>query len=370
MRIVARYQFKEVWVPLLVWVGFLFLILFVMSFLRGTDVLLGSAVTLKDFAKFILFLAPNFLQQAIPVAFLLALLLGLGRLSEDGETTAMRSLGLGPWQMLSGPLVLGAVLGGVMWALSLSLTPMGLRAVKETVNDIIKRNLVGDVKSGVFYDDLSDVTLYAERVRSRERKWQNVLVHDGRDPDSALLVLAREGRVKTLADGEDLKLVLLDGVLHRPAPASLDYTKIRFEKAEILIGVGESFFQKNRFRSPKEEMTFGELRQAREEARLEGDDGRTFDMAIHWRFGQAVTPLAYAFLGTSLALTRKQGGRARGGLLTILGYIAYYVLARTMASFGERGLLSPWVAAKGVNFLFAAIGAFGLWRKSRARVWA
>ena len=40
----------------------------------------------------ILYLAPHFLVMALPIAFLLAILLGLGRLAEDRELTALQAL--------------------------------------------------------------------------------------------------------------------------------------------------------------------------------------------------------------------------------------------------------------------------------------
>ena len=43
--ILTRYLLRELLVPLVLWVTFLFLLLFVMQFLRGSEVLLGSAVT-------------------------------------------------------------------------------------------------------------------------------------------------------------------------------------------------------------------------------------------------------------------------------------------------------------------------------------
>ena len=48
MRRISRYLLRELLVPLGVWVAFMFLLLFVMQFLRGTDVLLGSSVTAWD----------------------------------------------------------------------------------------------------------------------------------------------------------------------------------------------------------------------------------------------------------------------------------------------------------------------------------
>jgi len=49
VTLLARYLLRELLVPLFVWVAFMFLLLFVMQFLRGTDVLLGREQRLPDF---------------------------------------------------------------------------------------------------------------------------------------------------------------------------------------------------------------------------------------------------------------------------------------------------------------------------------
>ena len=69
---------RELAGPLLLWIAFLFLLLFVMQFLRGTDVLLGSAVTLGDYGRLAANLAPHFLVMDIPVGLFVAGLRGHG----------------------------------------------------------------------------------------------------------------------------------------------------------------------------------------------------------------------------------------------------------------------------------------------------
>ena len=66
--------------------------------------------------------------MALPIAFLLAILLGLGRLNEDRELTALQALGIGPMQLLAGPLAIGVVLGGFMLLLTSTAEPWGLTA--------------------------------------------------------------------------------------------------------------------------------------------------------------------------------------------------------------------------------------------------
>ena len=89
LPLLVRYVLTELLVPLLLWVVFLFLLLFVMQFLRGTEVLLGSAVTPWDFLRLVVHLSPHLLVMSLPVGFLLAILLGLGRLGDDRELLAL-----------------------------------------------------------------------------------------------------------------------------------------------------------------------------------------------------------------------------------------------------------------------------------------
>jgi lipopolysaccharide export system permease protein len=366
VKLLARYLLKELIVPLVVWVVFLFLLLFVMQFLRGTEVLLGSAVTLGDISRLILYLAPHFLVMALPIAFLLAILLGLGRLSEDRELTALQALGISPTQLLAGPMAIGMLLSGLMLLLSFTGEPWGMSAVRDLVNEVIKKNVAGDVKSGVFYEDLSDLTLYAEKVDGKGERWTHVLLHDDREPSSPLLVLAQTGRLSTSGGEEGLRLVLKEGEVHRATRAAADYSLLRFEQGEISVGLGGSMNRKNRFRAPKEEMTPGELLQAAEEAEKSGGDPRPFLMSLHSRLGNALAPLSFALLGTPLAIGRRQAGRAWGYLLTLSGYVLFYVLSRAFEHMGTQGKLPVLLAGQLANLLFVAVGVFAMWRVSRS----
>jgi lipopolysaccharide export system permease protein len=364
--LLLRYVLKELIVPLLLWLAFLFLLLFVMQFLRATEVLLGSAVRLSDIGKLLIYLGPHFLVMALPIAFLLAILLGMGRLGEDREIAAMRALGVGPWQMLAIPTALGVLLGGLTLALASTVEPRGLSGVRGLINEIIKKNVIGDVRPGVFYEDLTNLTVYAEEVDTQQGSWGNVLVHDDRDPDAPLLVVAREGRVNPAGKGEWLKLGLADGRVHRAARATTDYAVVSFERAEINVGVESRIGRKNRYRSAREEMTPAELLEAAEEERAAGRDPRRIMMTFYSLFGQALTPVAFALLGTPFAIGGRKAGRARGALITVLAYIVYYVLSRAFENLGAQGRLPIPLAVLLPNVIIGVIGALAMYRFSRA----
>jgi lipopolysaccharide export system permease protein len=362
VTILVRYLLKELVVPLAAWVLFLFLLLFVMQFLKGTEVLLGSAVTARDLGSLTLFLAPHFIVVALPIAFLLSILLGLGRLNEDRELVAMGALGVTPWRIIAVPVGLGGVLGVVMLVLAFTAEPWGLASVKSLVNEVIKKNVVGDVKGGQFYDDLSNLTLYTEKVSQSQLSWTHVLLHDDRDPSAPLLVLAKEGRVVPTGVGDAVRLRLMEGDVHRAQRSLSDYSVIAFERADIVVGLEESIWRKNTFRSPKEELTPRELLLAAREAKAHGDDPLPFLMAFHLRIAQLFTPAAFALLGTPLAFSGKSSGKARGYFLTLLGYVAFYVLSRMFENMGAKGQLPLVLAAHLPNVVFASVGLYSVRR--------
>ncbi|MCA3015375.1 MAG: LPS export ABC transporter permease LptF [Myxococcaceae bacterium] len=362
-----RYLFREVLGPFLGWVGLLCVIFFVMAFLRSTDFLLGSAVTAADVVRFTLALLPQFLVQGIPVSLLLAILLGLGRLSEDREVVAMQALGISPFEFVRGPLMLGALLSLVLGVLANSLQPWGMRTLRRVAHDIIRRNLVSDVKPGVFHDELRDLTLYAQGVDGGGR-WTNVFLYDGRDPENPLLAFGRRGTVENPDVLEQVAFVLEDGSLHQARQDTEEYSLVTFSRADFRADVGETFFRKNNFRSTRDEQTVFDALEARRAALSRGESPVDAEVTLHWRLGQVLMPLAFAVLGTPLALSRRRGARGWSFFFTVGAYLAFYLTWRTASQFAERGEFPVWLSGQLPNVLFFTIGLLLLWRVTRRGV--
>jgi lipopolysaccharide export system permease protein len=358
-----RYLLKEVMLPLVVWLGLLVTLMWVMAVLRGTDVLFGSQVTPADFAKVSLYLLPHFIAQAAPVAFLLALLIALGRLSEDRELLAMQALGLNPRAFWPAPLAVSLGVSVLLLALAFGPQPRGLQAVQSLANEIIKRNLVGDVKGGVFQDQVAGVTLYAGTVE-RPGRWKDVLVYDERQSATPLLLLAQDGAIEPGGPDKALTLQLKRGQLFRGGGD--DDARVGFESGAITMGVEETVFQKNRFRAVRDELTPSEMLGAAQGAKAAGAEWLPLEVGAFWKLGQVLMPVSFAFLGVPLGLLRRTSGRARGVMATLAGYVGFYLLARASVSFGERGVLPPWLAGQLPNLVFVLGGVAALvWAEKR-----
>ena len=350
----------EVLLPFLAWAALMCVLLYVMAFFKGTELMLGSAVTGWDFVRLSSFLLPQFLVQALPIAFLLAILFGLGRLSEDGELTALQSLGVSPAEVVRAPMIMGVGLTLVQMLLMSTAQPWGQRMVRQTANDILRRNLMKDLKPGVFHEEISGLTLYTGAVEPGGRMRQ-VLVHDERDPERPLLVLASNGTVSETRWENILEFELEDGVVHRASRETDEYMVVSFGHAIIRGGVGGSYLSKNQLNNVRDRDTPMALYEAARSAALRGEDPRPFQVTLHWKLGQMLMPLSFAFLGGPLAIARRRGGRAWGALFTLAGYVGFYAVARMAVQLADAGVLAPSLAGQLPNALFVGVGLLVLW---------
>ena len=344
---------------------FLVQLFFLARVLAQADVIFGSAMRLQDVGKILLYLLPAMLSFGLPIAFLLGILIGLGRLADDRELTALEATGHAPHQLLPTPLFVGGVLTAILLVLTCWVEPMAMRAARAQTAEMIKRNLAGDVKGGVFYEDLSDLTLFAGEV-GEDGALRQVLVEDSREPRAPLLVLAPEGRLDT--EGQ-LVLRLHDGELHRAQGGKDAYALARFADAQVAVVADREISRKNRLRRPMETQTPKDILRNYERAESKGERKADYLVELHKRFSHPFVTLAFALVGVGAAgaaTGRRTGGRAVAFGWTLGGVVGYFVLGKIFTTMGNRSVLWPWLAAWAPVLIIAAIGgATLLWRKQR-----
>ena len=363
-----RYLALEIIGPFFAALAFLSGLLLAMQLLRGIDVMLGSGVRPLDLARILGYLGPHFLSMAMPVSFLFALILAVGRWAEDREFVALMGAGVAPWRLWVAPLSLALVVSSLGILLGRGPDPHGLRALRLHVNELIKRNMAGDVRPGVFYDTLSAITLYAQGVSPKTRHFSNMLLSDERDPEASILVLARDGYVDPHGGGGTLRLVLTDGEMHRSAASAHDYALITFQQSSLNIGVRNDLLRRNNFGLVREELTPDELTVEAERYDREGKEYEARSVRI-WREKRFAAPLAtvaFTLCGVPLALRGRRRSRAMGAVWTLAMYVGFYVVARAAEVSADAGRISPLLSAHVANLLFAGLGLVLLRRVGRA----
>jgi lipopolysaccharide export system permease protein len=366
VRALDRYLAREILLPFGAGLVFLTQLLIATQLLAQAEVIFGSGVSAWDILAVAGALTPHFLGYVLPVAFLLGAVLGVGRLAEDREVVALGAAGISPVTLVRTPVVLGVLVALAALAVSLWAEPAGLRSARLRLNDVIRRNLTNDVRGGVFFEEIPNLTVYVEEARGG--RWSNVLISDRSDPRAPLLALAREGRLDAAGEGDTLRLSLADGEVHREQPAAGggQYVRGAFGEATVTLGAGRGVSDRNRLVGSR-----FELRPSQIVARAEEDEraGKAFDARrwrsfLHRKIAGPVAILAFALLAAPIAAARR-GGRAAGYALTLLAVVGYYAVLRTGEGLGQRGALPVWLGPHLGNVLVAALGLLLTWRMAR-----
>jgi len=341
-----RQLLREIAVPMALALALVCELLAVMQVLQMNGVLFGAGSDAAGVLRITALLLPHFAVTALPLSFLLALLLGIGRLAEDNELLALSALGRSPNARYLVPLLMSAVLAAAMHPIVAIAEPRGLHAIHRLLNALVKRNVAGNIQPGVLNEEITDLTVY---VGTREGpagtpRWRNVLVRDGRGNDP-YLVLARRGRADIGGAEDSLQVDMQDGELHRTDPSGA-YTRARFESASLALGIVSFLRRSQNFIGPTEEMTSDELARARADAERAGDRSaaRLVELRRHSRRAAVFVCPAFALLGVPLAAGRRTT-RARSYAATLAAFAGYHVVLVFARGLGEAQRVPPIVAA-------------------------
>ncbi|HSD20925.1 MAG TPA: LptF/LptG family permease [Anaeromyxobacter sp.] len=353
MRLLHRYLAKEILLPFAAGLLFLTQILLATQLLAQADVLFGSGVSIVDVGAVVLYLLPYFLAYVLPIAFLLGAVLGVGRLAEDREVVALGAAGFSPAFLVPVPLAIAVAVAGVGLWLSLEAVPTSLDAARVRLNEIVKRNVMNDVRPGTFYDQIPGYTLYAERVR--HGRWENVLISDRSDPSAPVLALARGGRLEPVGAAEEMRLVLEDGEVHREQVDSDEYVLASFRRADVVLGLGTALSDRNSVsRTGRDDLA--ELHARIAQARAKGDAAaaRRAEASLHRRIASPLAVIPFALLAVPLGASRR-AGRAFGVGATFLVVVAHYLLLRGGEVMAQRGALPAALALQLPTIVLSAV---------------
>ena len=358
--VLHRYVLREVFGPFLSATAVLLSLFYAMVLVRGVEFLLGSAAEVSDWLMLGAAMLPMLLPQVLPISLLLGVMIGFARLGEDGELTALASLGVSPRDLVRPALVLGV---GVSVLLAITVffwKPWGIAQMRQTAREVIERNVLGDLKPGTVRADLPGIVFHAQDVAPGPT-WGRVMLIDERDP-ARVSVLSAPKAQATFEHGVGMRFT--QGVLVQRASAS-EYSTTSFQEGTLLLNVGDALNRRDTFRFGHEELSPIDLLEAARDAEAKGAPAAAFWSAFHFRLSQLVAPLALGLLATAVA----QGGRRRAtrtaALIALGVYLGFYVFSRVGVQLGERGFLPPWMAGHFVVVLAFGLGALMLWRVER-----
>ena len=350
MRILDRYIAREVIRHALLGLVIFTFVLFVPKLVRLMEIFVRHTGSGAQILTLFLCIIPSVLVFTIPMAVLIGVLLGLGRMSMDSEIIALTSLGVSRRRILV-PVGLLAVAGAALtlW-MTLWLAPRALRAGRNTEATLITSQVSYLVQARVFDEHFPHTVLYINDVAASGTHWHGVFLADVNGASGSQITLAESAIVIPEPALGKLEIHLNGGTTHEIDRDSPDrYSITSFGRSDWPIEVSNLTAMKERVISNPE-------RSISELLREKGPRWRDARVELHQRFAFPVACLVFALIAVPLGAQPRRGGRAAGSLLAVVIIASYYLILVTGAGFARQGVVPPAVGVWAADVCVALIG--------------
>ena len=185
MRLLGRYIFREILTSSLLGTALATFVIFLQKVDKLFEVLLGAGnPSPKTILTLLAYSLPPVLPQTIPFGVLVGILIGLGRMSSDGEIVAMRAAGVSSRKVIL-PVLLFAGMGAVLAAsASLRMSPYCLREATFITYELARRQVTSEIKPRSFVEDFPNMILYVGDVQTgTPTVWRYVFLADVTPPE-------------------------------------------------------------------------------------------------------------------------------------------------------------------------------------------
>ena len=366
MRIIDRYVVREILPPFVIALLVFTFVLIIPFIIDLAETMIAKGVPGGTILQLIITLLPQALALTIPMALLIGLLVGLGRLSADREVVVMMACGISPYRLLHPVLVFAVVCWGLTSWVMLKAMPDGNQKFREISQEIVMDRAEGEVRSRVFYEDFPNLVLYVHEVPLDGKGWLDVMAADTKNASQPILYLAKRGRMAIDRQARTIHMVLEDGTRHTTKlddPAA--YEVLKFEQTIIALDP-ESVFPRTGPQRGEREMAVEDLAALAGELEATGKSAHNPIMEIHKKFSVPIACFVFALLGVALGTSNRKDGKLAAFVLGIGVIFAYYVLMFTAQSLTKGFWIPAWLAMWIPDLVLGAAGVFLLVRRAQS----
>ncbi|HEY8534926.1 MAG TPA: LptF/LptG family permease, partial [Vicinamibacterales bacterium] len=364
--ILDRYIIRELILPFLLGLVVFTFLLVLDPLATYSEQLIAKGVSWSIVARVLLTLLPQALAITIPIALLIGLLIGLGRLSADREVVAMQACGISIYRLLRPVLLLAFAGWAVTSYIMIESVPTANQTFREIVFGIITQRVETEIKPRVFFEDFPNKVLYVGDAPAGGG-WRECFLADTAKPEQPTVFTAETCRLVIDRERRTVDLVLTGGARHAAnLPDPEKYEVDRFDELIIALDPNTVFRQADLLKGDNE-MTIPELRARAAELQREGLPSHAPLLALHRKFSIPVACIVLAVIGLALGVQHGRGGKLAAFVPGIGVVFVYYVIEYLGRQMTKGQLLPPWLAVWAPNLVLGAAGvALLIWRARSA----
>ncbi len=351
MKIITRYFYKEFFTLFFISLLAFLIIYLVIDFFGKIDKFFEAGVSLGVVVSYFIYQTPFILQQMMPIAVLISVMLMLGIMNKHNEILALKNSGLSLFNIAYPLIVVSLLIGIGSFFLSESFVPITSAKANYIWNIMVeKRSPQGTYKlSHLWYrgeDSIYQIRAYDGRKRIIEGL--SIFFFD---KDFTLRKRIDAKKATWINEG----WLLSDGLIQE-IDADGSRKSMKFKSYPIKLPETPENFE--RTMKSLEEMSFWGLRDYTKKIRQEGYDSTRSEVELNTKMAFPFISLVLTLVGIPLALRKRRGGIPLSITIAI-GISFLYLLAFGLSrSLALSGALPPVLGAWLANLLFSLFGIY------------
>ena len=325
LRLLDRYLFTALVIAFTLTISSLvFIILFVQSF-RLLSFVLNNAATALVFGRLMGLSVPPLLPVLFPISLAIAVLFVSHQLTADSEFSVMRATGISTRRLARPILILAGLVTLASLVTTLWIAPLANRERVQLEYHVRNTWSAFLVRPGTFNDIAPNLTFYAAS-RGPQGDLRDILVHDTRNPNRPITLMATSGRMSTI-NGHP-HLTVFHGRRQELDQISGQMTELRFDSYVLNIDTARSSIANRR--SPPREKTVRELWAASQNINASSSATSSF-AELHQRLALPLFVGGYALLAFTTLVAGEHNRRGLGKRVLLAGLLLAFMQGASMS---------------------------------------
>lgn len=349
-----RYLLREVARAFLAAVGLAVSVLFVLRIVEFVDLAFARGVPARLVGALAGYIVPSYLEIALPMAALLAVVVVFARLGSDCELLALRAAGLELKQLARPLLAFSVGVALISLVLGVWTRPWANRGIEATTYEMARTRLTASLRAGVFNTWFGGVILFVDELDSKTGAMRNVMLAEEREEYGRKSIFASGGVVESDENARTAYLKLRRGSLLTYHPSGKYHDKTDFDLLELHLDLAEERGIDFMDNGGPSAMSFPRLLEERRERLARGETAIEETIELHRKFVLPAAALLLPFLGVPLGAAGRRGVKSRGLLVSTIVVLVYYLMLSGAVTVSREQMLPTAVAMWLPDVLLAA----------------
>jgi lipopolysaccharide export system permease protein len=265
--------------------------------LRFVDMIVNRGLTAGTFVYLTMLLLPNFLSIILPIAVFTVVVFTYSKLISDRELIVMRAAGLSQHALARPAILLAAIVCLFSYIINIFILPESYRMFRELQWEVRYNYSHVLLQEGVFNDVGNDVTVYI-RQRASDEQLHGILVHDNRDKENPVTIMAERGAL--IESEKGARVVMFNGNRQGVNKKTNRFSILYFDR--YVFNFGNKGSQGIiRYREARERPLM-ELLNIRKNSSVNPKDHGKFLVEAHKRLASPIMIFGFALVGLACLL--------------------------------------------------------------------